>query len=365
MTAPSFRDRIFILDLHNTLYDEVIEYGTAIQAAVDYLAREAQRQGRPIDREAFYRQIAAGHARLESDWDDDVWSGMEVLKDLEERESHIRKAVALRLKESERLTREHAYRKTIDAIRDLKGSGARVCIATEATANAAANAVRWLDLDGVIDALYSWPYRKPYRPLDRTAQKNFPGNPERPDIHLQKPHPHILAEIILDAAKEDGKIDGNVQLEDVAARAVDNGMDLSTLTRVAPENDARIQEAVKALRTRITLRDTRWKPVLESYWSRTFYAGDSFFKDGFLALNAGIPFIHAAYGKKTKDLAGFEKAKQILNKATGWEPLLMQLTQDASTLPVLTGRISPSFICRDSFHEFIHHTEVNNSVANY
>ena len=109
------------------------------------------------------------------------------------------------------------------------------------------------------------------------------------------------------------------------------------------------KSAQEALEVRLKFEDD----VLKEYAENTYYIGDSYFKDGFLAHNAGIKFIHAAYGKKVANQAEFEEAKKILYGVTGWEPYLLQLTQEAQKLPELTALIKPFYVCEDSFREFI------------
>lgn len=346
----NFKDHIFIFDLHNTLYDEVIEYGGAMQAAIDYLAQELQTRGKTIDQDSLYNQIAKAHAELGSDWDDDVWQHLDVLEGIKDKNTIIKNVIDKRAHTSEKLTKEHAYKDTIDAVRNLKEQGAKIYLATEATANAAADAVRWLGLDGIIDAVYSWPYAKLYRKLEKTGQKHFPRIGKN---DLQKPHPYILAAIILDTAKADLKIDANIALEDVFELRIDEELDVAPLINSIPKDSIQGKEAVNAIRTRISIKGTQYKETLENYWTRTYYIGDSFFKDGFLARNADILFIHAAYGKKTTDPKALEKAKKTLYAVTGWEPFLLQLTQEASKLPDLTAHIRPCFFCKESFQEFI------------
>ncbi len=314
----SFKGKILIFDLHNTLYDEVIEYGFAMKAALDSF-------GVPVD----MAEVAKAHAHLGSDWHEEVWDHVEGVKFLDKKN-----ASAVRAQVSRELTQKTAYKDTLDTIRQLKDEGARIFIATEATANAAADAVEWLGLDGIVEGVYSWPYNKGVRKLKHTQQRTFPNS-------LQKPHPAILGQILYDIAESDGK------KVEPATLIVDTSIDVSSLK--AKTNGIMARSAQEALEVRMKFEND----VLKEYAQNTYYIGDSYFKDGFLAHNAGIKFIHAAYGKKVADQAEFEEAKKILYAVTGWEPYLLQLTQEAQKLPELTNLIRPFYVCKNSFREFV------------
>src|ERR1700733_6619841 len=111
---------IFIFDLHNTLYDEVIEFGGAIAAAIECFLRAAKNQPTPIDETLFCQQLSDAHARIGSDWDDDVWGDVAELKKLSDFAAIKKQAVALRRETSERLTKEKFFKATIDEIIKLK-----------------------------------------------------------------------------------------------------------------------------------------------------------------------------------------------------------------------------------------------------
>ncbi len=313
-----FKGKILIFDLHNTLYDEVIEYGLAMKAALNSF-------GIPVD----VTEVAKAHAHLGSDWHEDVWEHVACVKSLD-----TQKASAVRAQTSRELTQKTAYKDTLDTIRQLKDEGARIFIATEATANAAADAIEWLDLDGVVEAVYSWPYDKRVHKLKHTQQRAFPNS-------LQKPHPAILGQILFDIAERDGK---NVEPAEII---IDTSIDVSSLK--LKTNGIMAKNAIVAMEARLKFKDD----ALRDYADNTYYIGDSYFKDGFLAHNAGIKFIHAAYGKKVANQAEFKEAKKILYAVTGWEPYLLQLTQEAQKLPELTNLIRPFYVCENSFSEFV------------
>ena len=349
----SFQGDIFIFDLHNTLYDEVLEYSGAMVAAIDFLCAHAEVNGMPFDRDLLYKQIARAHAVLGSDWDDDVWGYVPMLRNFPDFETVKQQVTELRLETSENLTKQYAFGEAVGVLRDLKDKGAQIYVATEATTNAAANAIHWLGLDGVVDGIYSWPYMKTSRALAHTKQQPFPPHPTREDLHLQKPHAYIIATIILDIAKEQGYILSDVIVEDVFDLDIDESIDASELLEHTPSENIQAAETVKAIQSRLLFQETEHEEILKDIHSRCFYIGDSFFKDGFLALNADMPFIHAAYGKVAEDARALQYANELMYQITGWEPYILKLTQEAGQLPSLTEKIMPFFTCENSLREFI------------
>lgn len=353
MSIDKFKDKIFIFDLHNTLYDEVLEYGGAMGAALDYLLDEFVNQGISLTKDQLMAEVANAHAHLGSDWDEDVWGSVPSVLRLKNARHHADQAQARRLAVSEQLTKQYAYTDTICVVNELKSYGARIYIATEATANAAACGVRWLGLDGVVDGVYSWPYLKKYEPLEHTPQYNFPSDLVMPDLFIQKPHPYILAQILLDVLKQEGKLPVGVAIEDVYDVNLDNELCISDLQAKLPDDNAQGQGIMRALKMQISPNDTDFGHILSDAQSRCCYVGDSFFKDGFLARNIGLTFVHAAYGKVVDDQDLFDEALSILYGVTGWEPFLLELTQEAAKLPELSAQICPAYVCSDSLREFI------------
>src|SRR4051812_19082871 len=107
---------IVIVDLHNTLYDEVLEYGQAIKAAADFVVLEAEKQGSKFSLKRVYAELAAAHARLKSDWDDDAWSLALSRFDLARSEEIASRATQIRRSRSEELTKRYAYTDSIRAL---------------------------------------------------------------------------------------------------------------------------------------------------------------------------------------------------------------------------------------------------------
>jgi phosphoglycolate phosphatase-like HAD superfamily hydrolase len=341
---------VLILDLHNTLYDEVMEYGGAIKAAISFLLEKAKEQGISIDRNEIMKELSSAHRKADSDWDDDCWKEVEELKKLENATSLIEDAIDLRIKTSKQLTQEYAYKDTIAVLRTFKENGAYIVVATEATADAAANAVRWLGLDGIIDIVYSWPYRKPYKKLEETLHRSFPFHPAKDELFLQKPHPYILGKILFDYAKQQNAIPQQLEFDEIYDRSLEE----KNVERTCFQgNSVQVRLCAESIQTKLLLKNSPYKEDMQDIHKRAYYIGDSFFKDGFLAKNASIPFVYAEYGKKTMNPSLHEEAKSILYAVTGWEPSVLQLTQEASMNPALTEKIKPYFTCKESLREFL------------
>jgi len=356
------QNNIYIFDLHNTLYDEVIEFGLAIQEAIDYLFEAAEAQGHSIEKDILYQQLSDAHARIGSDWDDDVWLEVKELAKLDNFEKLKNDAMKIRCKTSEALTKSKAFTDTIKTIKELKKAGNTIYVATEATLNAASDAIVWLDLDGIVDVAYAMPFKKPFR---RRAQITkviaYLANPCNASLSLQKPHPLILGEIILNEAKRNKLIPQKMTFDTVFEFIVDESLDILALKKKISENPVNEQqktqayETLRAIRTVMKVKASPYKEVIEDIKARCFYIGDSFFKDGFLALNANVPFIYASYGKKVSPKNGelHARGKDALFRLTGWDKFLIQLTQEAEQLPELTEKIVPYFTCENSFREFV------------
>jgi phosphoglycolate phosphatase-like HAD superfamily hydrolase len=356
------KENIYIFDLHNTLYDEVIEFGCAIAATTDYFFGQAKAQKKQINKDLFFQQLSDAHARIGSDWDNDVWDDVAELRKLEDYEIIRDKAVAIRCKGSEELTKSKAFADTVQTIKDLKEAGNTIYVATEATQNAASDAIAWLELDGVVDDVYAWPFKKFYeKKIKKTRIGEFPANPHNTSLSLQKPHPLILGAIILEDAKRNDLIPQNVHIDDIFSFFIDQELDVTGLERKISENKSneqqktQAQEALRAIRTVMQVKEGPYKNIINDIKAHCFYIGDSFFKDGYLARNAEIPFIFAAYGKNiaVENQSMHARGKESLLRVTGWDKFLIKLTQEAGQLPELTDRITPYYICENSFREFV------------
>lgn len=348
---------VFIVDLHNTLYDEVLEYGGALLAAVDVVLAAAEETGDRFTREAAFAEIASAHRRLGSDWDDDVWFALPSVARLPDPDGVARAAMTKRRDASRERTLRFRYDHAVDAVVRRKAAGETVIVATEATANAAADALRILGLDGVVDAVYSWPYAKPFEALARTPQRTFPSA-ETDDAaarRLVKPHPIILGRILLDVAQERGLVDADATLDDAFSLSRDATVDLSSLeARLSAAADmAEARAVVDAIALRLEIRPGPHEAALRTLRDASLYVGDSHFKDGFLARSAGVPFVFAAYGKTVAPSVAAEHRRCLdaLYRTTGWEPLLIELTQEAGRLEALTDLIEPVATCRMSLAE--------------
>lgn len=358
---PQIADCIFILDLHNTLYDEVLEYSGAISAVFDFLEAEAAIQSVAFDSEEFLNQISAAHAAVKSDWDDTIWEGLPLLKEFLNPDGLAEQIIEVRRRESEKLTKQYAFTDSIQAVKAIKQAGAHVCIATEATSNAAADAVRWLGLDGVVDAVYSWPFQKLFNPLATTRQVAFLSDPALEDAFLQKPHPLLIAQIITDLARLDGCIPDSVPLESLFAVEIDSKISLADILpeTLSGEPGQQIVAVSQAIQSRLQVAAGSYAEELQRYLDRCYYIGDSFFKDGFLAYNAGVQFVFAEYGKKhfSTTASGILAAKELLYRVTGWDPRVLQLTHEAGALLQLQDRIKPIHTCTESLSDLISHLE--------
>jgi phosphoglycolate phosphatase-like HAD superfamily hydrolase len=307
---------ILAFDLHNTIYDEVMEYGLAIDEAIEICCKAAR-----VDRETLYRELSAAHRKLGSDWDESVWQQLPCLKNISP--EVIAKAIKARQEKSRQLTVDSVYAGVIETLKRLKQDGVRLYMVTEAAADAAMRAVSWLGLDGVIDGVYSYPSREPPLALPGTYHRIFPDGPDK--SHLKKPNPLLLAAVALDDAKKTKNIPQPVELQDVFGLTRDE---------------------------KLLLKEGPYKDTLQKTLDSMLFVGDSKFRDGFLARNAGVKFAFAAYGKKIKpgEEETFKKSRDILYAVTGWDKETLRLTQEAErSQAVLT--LQPDFIFEESLAE--------------
>lgn len=314
--------RILIADLHNTLYDEVREFGLAIDAAFQ-VAREANPD---FDEAVTAQELAKAHAALGSDWDADAW------------EAPSLKTLPIGTIQAMLLARADAMRKmmepyhgVVETLQRLSVQGIRIYIVTEGAADVASFAIRTLGLEGIVTALYAWPCWQPPLKLKGTSQRLFPER--KGGGHLTKPHPYVLACALLDHAKASSSIPETASLED----AFDLTIDPARIIPEIPEKETLAHDCALTL----AIRDS-YRSVFEPLFAETLYLGDSLFKDGWMARNTGVAFAHAAYGKeKSKE---HDRCLQLLYAVTGWDHMLMRLTQEAAASPTVQA-LRPDITC--------------------
>ncbi len=347
---------VFIFDLHNTLYDEVMEYGLAMRDAMDFILETAQKQGTNLSHETLAKDIENAHRASMSDWDNRIWASLPCLQDIKAASGDIddftNAIITRRKKRSKDETRKTQYKQTIAAIRTLKDDGHSVYLATEGTENAVSEALIWLDIDALFDGIYCRPFEH-----DRAAIKTraFYPDPVLPDIALEKPNALIIGQIILDHAKQHHAIAPHTTWQDVFSLQQNNATDDLAITIPDAQSQAHLASMQRAITSHLTLNKSDAAPILKTLLSKSWFIGDSFFKDGLMAANANVNFIHAAYGKKCQsDREGdFKVAKKTLMDVTGWDKSVMQMTQEAEKIPALESRINTAYVCENSLQDFI------------
>lgn len=320
---PNFNT--LILDFQNTLYDEILEYGPAFEAALSVWPDQ--------NRDVLYAEMSAAFAMLDSDWDMRVWDHCASLKKLDNFEALKEKAILAYKQTAQEKTAAYLYDGVIETLGDLKARGKRIIMVTESTAHAAAERLFWTGLDKFIDIVYAWPGGdQKILPLDCELQF-FPSHAVYK--HYKKPHARILAQVIADHLNET----------------------VDALFRFEKNKDWVIEEIpVKhpmqdALCTRLTVKEGRFKAATENFIDGCLYVGDSLFKDMLMARNSGINFAHAAYGKTIP--SGLEKtyqnSKDLLYKISGWDKDIIKLTHDAQNSPAIAKQ-KPQLVL-NSFRE--------------
>jgi len=335
---------ILVLDLHNTLYDEALEYGVAINEAILALLDLAKTYGYKLTRETICKELSLAHRRLGSDWDEEAWRLLPSFIEMGLEGKDYTKAVGLlverRQKKSKELTISTAYEGARETISKLKMRGVHVYVITEAAADAATQSISWLKLAGKVDGIYCYPSRTSPPPPVGTFIKHFPPTAE--GGHLKKPQPLLLAAVALDDAIRIGKIPSSVKTEDVFDIVHDKSFEIPELPASSSvQNDAS---------SRLTLKKTPYAQILERSLQSILYVGDSKFRDGLLARNAGVAFGYAAYGKKEHDSKATLKSLALMYAVTGWDKEVLKLTQEASRSETV-NRLKPDFMFEQSLSE--------------
>jgi len=337
----------------------VVEYGTAISVAIGHFLAGAQNENVALDQASICQRLAQAHAQLGSDWDDDVWDLVPELTGLKHFSSLKTRANTMRRECSRVLTQTGMYANVLAVLTSLKSESARLYLATEATESAAANAITWLGLEDMLDGVYAWPSTKPHARSRHAHIFPFPPDPAFPAQFVQKPHPLVLGTILLDEAKRRGSVPSHVTTGEVFAFLTDDQLDLRSLERRLAQSTAssahklQARAALRAMRTRLQVKNSAYAAAIHEIKRDCFYVGDSLFKDGLLAKNADIPFVHAQYGSRITDdaKATYGKAKDLLLHVTGWNGTIMELTQE-SRHPLGLG-VEPALVCRENLHELL------------
>jgi hypothetical protein len=317
---------ILALDLHNTLYDEVMEYGLAMDAAITIWVNAAKASGKHINRQDLYAELSVAHQNLGSDWDDNVWYRLPLLQDLglstEQFQTTYQQAVTCRKEKSKMLTKKGAYQDIHQTLALLKAHNVHIYLITEAAADIAMQSIAWLGLEGIVDGVYSYPSRNLAVKIENTYHKSFPPHPENPNEHLRKPHPFLLARVILDDTKRRGKIPRDLQVEDLFAIRHDASMMLPEFDPKAP-----IQQDICA---QLILKLGPYKSALQETIDSMLY------------------------GKKINkgEEALFKKSKALLYAVSGWDKDTLKLTQEAGN-SVIISVLQPDFTFNSGLAEIM------------
>jgi phosphoglycolate phosphatase-like HAD superfamily hydrolase len=343
MSAPY---SVLALDLHNTIYDETMEYGPSIEEAVTAWIEVARERGVTLTETTLYEELAAGHRKLASDWDGEVWRFLPSLTRMGLHEAEFNKVMAKaqerRLTVSAKLTLSGLYPGAYETLSALKARGVHIYVVTEAAADTGMKAIEWLKLVGIVDGIYSYPARNMQPPPAGTYHKPFPNRAS--GEFLRKPHSFLLGAVTLDETIRRGDIPASMELDDVFSVEHDRALYLPEL----PDNTP-VQQDISA---KLVLKKTQYAEALKHTLDGMLYVGDSKFKDGLLARNAGVAFGYAAYGKKIKDGEAdkLKKNLDIMYATTGWDKEVMKLTQEAGKSAAV-AQLKPDYTFENSLAE--------------
>lgn len=334
---------ILTIDLHNTIYDEALEYGVAMNDAITTYIAVAKDQGYELKPETVYRELSIAHRQVGSDWDPGIWEYLPSFLEMNLGKTEYTKAISKithsRTEKSRQLTLSTAYSGVRETIIKLKTRGVRIYIVTEAAADAAAQSIAWLKLEGKVDGIYAAPSRLAPAPLVGTFVKSVPAA-ERGG--LQKPHPLLLGTVAFEDAVRKGQIPSHVKTTDVFDIVQDEALLIPELPATSPVQ--------KDVTSRLAIKDTVYAQILTESLKSMLYVGDSKYRDGLLARNAGIAFAYAAYGKKGQESEATRKSLKTMYAITGWNKEVLQLTQEAGRAESV-NRLQPDFTFETSLSE--------------
>jgi FMN phosphatase YigB (HAD superfamily) len=320
--------KIFIIDLHNTIIDELAEYGPAIKSGFKVFFDELKKT-KKLDstfteekflKEKIYPNLKKVHAKYEDDWNPRIYNKENIseifnlFNDPESFESARKSAVAARNNFSKEYMSKHSYDRAVETLIKLTNQGHKVFIVTDGTEHIAHPTLKWLGLDGKISGAYCCKSPDLLLPNDMRLEKTKVTPFENGAV---KPNAKIVAQVVLDVAKS----------EDLIPKSVS----LSKVFKFEKNHNSGLFDSKKEyIYAKLKLRNTRYSDVLKELLNNTIGVGDDY-RDFVLHRNSGIISLAVDYYNK---IPGFSKqeydtaqseGKEILKQVTGWNPERMNL----------------------------------------
>ena len=305
LTAP-----IVLLDLHNTLYNEILEFGSSLGAGMEAFLQAAGKNPDPAgsDYQELLAKLPAAHKVYNDDWDNQIWSDLAKSDyGFNEQQAQVIRAIATQGRAEKSQQMSIAYDGVKETLAYLEARGARIIVVTDGTAKDAVEKLNWLGVKDFVEAAYSWPSRE--KP-DYAAPLSLPTpcDPWNPGVALQKPHPWFIGQPIFDLIKDwlpkdarDPRLYFKFEIHEEDA-----------ILEIADQNSA----VAIAAKTRLVIKDGPYQALIQQAFDNTVMVGDSLFKDIWMAKQAGVQPVFAAYGKVITDPAAHQKGNEMLDAST-------------------------------------------------
>jgi phosphoglycolate phosphatase-like HAD superfamily hydrolase len=337
--------KIILIDMHNTLVDEVKEYGPALDAAVDaFIAAARKNNSLPADFDAekfkndqAYPELKAAHAALSDDWDNRAFDKEHapalraLFADDAAYEAAKKDAIHARTEFSKNYISANAYPGAINFIKRARMDGHTVYVVTDGNAVAAEATLAWLGLDGEVDGVFC-------PPSDKAAYMGTPRLTQTPVVHFApgqfKPDASIVADILLYHAKNIGLVPTTLSRDEAFA---------------LEENTMLPAEASSSLKNRLNIKSGAHEPTIQHLLQNTIGIGDDY-RDHILFQNAGVTSVAADYGKPAED-PETTRGKAIMKAVSGWAPERLDLLGAVGGKPWLEKAVNPDYRCKESLLE--------------
>ncbi|MFC1659384.1 hypothetical protein ACFL0U_02360 [Pseudomonadota bacterium] len=338
------KSKIIVFDLHNTLFDEVAEFGPSIFEAIYFFLQKAEEKGTVLKEETICEQLRFFHSSLSDpnsppdDWNGDVWNHLPCLKKVFGNEfvELTKEAERIRGEKSTKLVKKTAYYRVIQYIKELKTLGNKIYIVTEGTTRVVKeqlSALKILSKD-YLDGVITYPSVEGilFPKIDGVFYREFPKYKD--DMYCRKPSALLLAQIvILEITNRMGK-----------EITIDQVFDI-TYDELREEKEEFSQRLQRDIGTRVFIKnETLYTDLAQEIMKNMVMVGDSKFKDGFLAKNFGVQFIFAKYGKNVSE--GKEEVKKnisMLDNVSGWDPKELKLTHNAGKSEAVSS-LKPNYV---------------------
>ena len=324
--------KVLLIDLHNTIVDELIEYGGAIDCTIDsFITSSGHNNISQAQRNEIYKDLQQAHIKIGDDWDNRAFDieNASTLRNLfptgktgdAEYEQARKKAIAARYNYSQQYITHHAYTGVVTSIIKAHEEGHHVFVVTDATEQALHPNLKWLGLEGKISGAYCCGSPNVNEIPDEYRTTSIPVTPFKNG--MVKPNAMIIGQIVLDIAKQKGFIKPETEVEDIFA---------------FQESNPNVENSKRYIHGQLQIKDTDCRNIIGELIKQVIGIGDDL-RDLVMYSNAsslGVKSLKANYsddipnmGVASETIKQKQKeGKEILKCVTGWSKERLELLQD-------------------------------------